>query len=293
MQIISPNGYRTIEQTLSKKVYDIDELEENPPDFVTNAKTSFFGLLEKYGLPKPNIVYSSLNQCDCTEIETHFSKRNELLYMLKSIFQPEPNEEGKILPHEYGHWVMNGFELYKREDFYIAFGDYDLPVNDDDGIKFGGDSVFLKAFNDIKGPEREIYENNLVTLYEYMQKPIHPEESFSETMALVLEFGPKLKEHYVHNPIIFRKIEYVKSIIKCISGKQPLVSDPAKLDGYNNPAKLDGYNSDRDSLYEHLMKRRKLFFEPIDSKLFRENTPPEFLKKICAMEQKVLEMRLI
>ena len=73
MQIISPNGYRTIEQTLSKKVYDIDELEENPPDFVTNAKTSFFGLLEKYGLPKPNIVYSSLNQCDCTEIETHFS----------------------------------------------------------------------------------------------------------------------------------------------------------------------------------------------------------------------------
>ena len=56
MQIITPNGYRTIEQTLSKSVCDIDRIGENPPDFLTDARMHFFKLLEKYGLKSENII---------------------------------------------------------------------------------------------------------------------------------------------------------------------------------------------------------------------------------------------
>ena len=109
----------------------------------------------------------------------------------------------RLLRHEVGHAVFNGYGLARRKGWRDVFGSPGRPYPD-----------YYKP-----NPRSKNYVLHLPGWYAQS----HPSEDFAETFAVWLRPGSRWQHHYAEWPA-FRKLDYVDTLMEDLAGMPPKVT---------------------------------------------------------------------
>lgn len=132
----------------------------------------------------------------------------------------------RVLRHETGHALGYAFELWKRDEWRAAFGDFEQPYQDSFAIDVARATEFVTNLSDsVTAPNAH-----------YAQK--HPDEDWAETFAVWLDPGSRWRDAYGNAPAI-HKLEAVELMIV---GKGAAYGEPPnKAIGDRVPASTISY----------------------------------------------------
>lgn len=108
----------------------------------------------------------------------------------------------KIIRHEVGHAIDNGYRLHKRRDYRKAFGSWS------------------KSYPEFYQPKP--HSRRYVFHIEDWYAQSHPAEDFAETFAVWLTPGMDWERKYCNWPAL-KKLRYVDALMKELAGQRPLV----------------------------------------------------------------------
>lgn len=125
----------------------------------------------------------------------------------------------KLLRHEVGHAMQNGYELHRRKGWREAFGSSSRPYPD-----------YYRP-----NPTSKNFVLHLPGWYAQS----HPAEDFAETFAVWLRPGSDWRRRYSGWPAR-RKLEYVDALMSDLQGKRPRVSRRTRPYGLSTLGKTLG-----------------------------------------------------
>jgi hypothetical protein len=163
----------------------------------------------------------------------------------------------QLLRHEAGHALNYAYEFYKKTRWKQLFGSFSLKYSD---------SYYSQPYS--KRFVRHLGDN-------YAQA--HPDEDFAETFAVWLTPDISWQKKYKDWPAM-KKLSYVDSLIKNISGKPPVLKSAV-----NPPWSASRMTSTLEGYYER--KRRLLreefrgFYDEPLLKLFSQKPPVQSKEK--------------
>lgn len=135
----------------------------------------------------------------------------------------------KILRHEVGHAIENGYRLRKRKARQRIFG-----RSTDRYPEFYSPKPYSKSF---------------VLHLDSWYAQSHPDEDFAETFAVWLSQDPEWRYRYSEWPA-FRKLKYIDELMSELAGKKAIVTKKREIDPIS---KL------RTTLREHYIKKREKY----------------------------------
>lgn len=139
----------------------------------------------------------------------------------------------RILRHEAGHAISNGYRLHYRKSWREVFGRYSDP------------------YPDVYRPRPK--SRNYVLHLDWWYAQAHPAEDFAETFAVWLRPGSRWRSEYKGWPAL-KKLEYVDQTMAEIAGTAPVVRSRER-----SPALRD----ERMTLREHYKKRQEQYGDDV------------------------------
>ncbi|MGE3165416.1 MAG: hypothetical protein AB7O52_10965 [Planctomycetota bacterium] len=139
----------------------------------------------------------------------------------------------RILRHEAGHAISNGYRLHYRKSWRDTFGRYSLP------------------YPDVYRPRPK--SRNYVLHLDWWYAQAHPAEDFAETFAVWLKPGSRWRSEYKGWPAL-RKLEYVDRTMAEIAGKAPAV---------RSREQSNSLRAERMTLREHYQRRQEQYGDDV------------------------------
>lgn len=133
----------------------------------------------------------------------------------------------RILRHEAGHAIENGFQLRRRRRRRQLFGRSSVPYPDHYAFK----------------PYSKSYVEHLGLWYAQS----HPDEDFAETFAVWLTPGSDWARRYAGYPVL-KKLRYVERLMRSLVGRAPVVVSQEQVDPLRRLRK---------TLRQHYTKKRR------------------------------------
>ena len=135
----------------------------------------------------------------------------------------------RILRHEVGHALDNAFCLRRKRKRQAIFGKSSQP------------------YPDYYAPRP--YSKKFVLHLDYWYAQSHPDEDFAETFAVWFKASSNWRKRYAGWPAL-KKLEYMDSLMKEISGKKPRVQSRRRIDPISGVKKtLREYYSEKRARY--------------------------------------------
>jgi hypothetical protein len=135
-----------------------------------------------------------------TSINVPWYLANQVLWKLVNdhLFEYTREEVMMYLRHETGHVLNYAFELWRRKDWTLTFGD------------------FRRTYRDVyaSNPWSRDYVRYLhrAGMFHYAQK--HPDEDFAETFAVWLDPASRWRRRYRTWEVAYAKLEYIERIME-------------------------------------------------------------------------------
>ncbi len=136
----------------------------------------------------------------------------ELVRENKDIFRDE-GDLLLLLKHEIGHALCYGFKLYRLKEFRETFN---------------VEGHFFNTYPLDNRYRPDPWSKNFVNPDgdHYAQK--HPDDDFAETFATYIDIEESWKERYKRRTGVFKKIQFVRRVIRHYGQKAPLIADGVK-----------------------------------------------------------------